>query len=703
MAKDPICGMFVNESHNSISTKLRGTEYFFCCYSCMNIFLKPESERKKIKYLMSLSFILGIPVMIIGIAKAFNFISLTSLFPRLEILEDWGVLFPEFWLFILTTPVLLIAGRRFYSGLLHAIKTSSGNMDALISIGISAAWSYSTLVTFFSTLLPLSYRTVYFDSVILIIGFVLLGKVLEHSNKIRATDSIRKLLELQPKMAKTIRKGKEIEVPIEEVNIGDIVIVRPGERIPVDGLVSKGHSIIDEKMVTGESIPVEKKPGDYVIGSTINKTGALNVDVTKVGSDTTLAQIAKLVENASTSKAPVERIVDRVSSYFAPTVIIIALIAFAGWFLLAENFILGFTAMITIMIIACPCALGLATPAALVVGTRLGAENGILIKGGEYLEKASNLSTIVFDKTGTLTTGMLSVTDIISVSNLSEKQILEYASISEKGSEHPIAESIIKKAKESGFNIPNPESLEAISGMGVITNYSGMEIIFGNRRLMQENDILTSRYENKMVDLESQGKTIMFLAIDGKICGLLAASDTIKDDAKETIDCLKKMDLNIVLLTGDNQNTANAVALELGIDNVISEVLPKDKSDVILKLQEGGKIVAMVGDGMNDAPALAQADVGISMASGSDITTETGGIVLLKNNLYDVVISIKLSKKTFSKIKQNLFWAFAYNSAFIPIAASGLLIPFFAAIAMVLSSISVLMNSLTLKKLRFTK
>ena len=359
--------------------------------------------------------------------------------------------------------------------------------------------------------------------------------------------------------------------------------------------------------------------------------------------------------------------------------------------------------MITIMIIACPCALGLATPAALVVGTRLGAENGILIKGGEYLEKASNLSTIVFDKTGTLTTGMLSVTDIISVSNLSEKQILEYASIAEKGSEHPIAESIIKKAKESGFNIPNPESLEAISGMGVITNYSGMEIIFGNRRLMQENDILTSRYENKMVDLESQGKTIMFLAIDGKICGLLAASDTIKDDAKETIDCLKKMDLNIVLLTGDNQNTANAVALELGIDNVISEVLPKDKSDVILKLQEGGKIVAMVGDGMNDAPALAQADVGISMASGSDITTETGGIVLLKNNLYDVVISIKLSKKTFSKIKQNLFWAFAYNSAFIPIAASGLLIPFFAAIAMVLSSISVLMNSLTLKKLRFTK
>lgn len=692
MAKDPICGMFVHESPEALHATVRGTTFYFCAKSCMDTFLKPEMEVKSLKRMTALSFIIGIPIALFSMADMLGLHQLVLLLPQFFSLEVW--------LFLFATPVQFIAGRKFYIGFFHAIKARSSNMDTLISVGTSAAWGYSTLVTFFPNVVPPNARGVYFESAALIIGFILLGKLLEHSMKRKASDSVRKLLDLQPKMAKVIREGKEIEVPIEEITVNETVIVRPGEKIPVDGIVIDGYSSVDEKMITGESIPVDKKVGDEVIGATINKNGMLKIQTSKVGSDTTLAQIVRLVEEASSARAPIERIADKVSGYFVPIVITIALAAFTGWALYAGSFLQGFTALVAVLIIACPCALGLATPAAIIVGTGKGAENGILIKGGENLEKTYKLQTIVFDKTGTVTKGVPSVTNVISLSNKTEEDVISYAAIAEKGSEHPLGEAIVQKAEEKGFKISDSTNFEAVPGQGVKARHNQTEILLGNRKIMLNNNIAIESQEKKIQNMEREGKTTMFLALNGSLAGLIAVADTVKDNAQEALDDLKEMGLEVIMLTGDNQRTAEAIGQQLGIKKVVSEVLPGQKASVIKELQGEGKIVAMVGDGINDAPALAQADIGIALGSGTDVAVETAGIVLIKDDLRDVVSSIQLSRKTMSKIKQNLFWAFAYNTAFIPIAATGLLSPIFAAIAMAMSSVSVVSNSLTLKRFK---
>ncbi|MCZ6725152.1 MAG: heavy metal translocating P-type ATPase [Thaumarchaeota archaeon] len=699
MAKDPICGMFVEEGPKALQTTLRGTTFYFCSDGCLKTFLKPEVEIRNLKRLTAMSFIVGIPLLAVALLDSLGFQELSVTLPSVLIFG------PEIWLFIAATPVQILGGRRFYSGFLHALKSRTANMDTLIALGTSAAWGYSTLIVFAGDIIPLSARAVYFESSALIIGFILLGKVLEHTMKRRATDSVRKLMDLQPKKATVIRKGKEVEILVEELVVGDVILIKPGERIPVDGTVIEGHSTVDEQMITGESFPVEKGVNDAAIGATINKTGLLKIKTTKIGSDTTLSQIVKLVEEAVVARAPIERLVDKVSGYFVPAVIIIALISFAVWFFTLGSFIQGFTVLIAVLIIACPCALGLATPAAIMVGTGKGAENGILIKGGEHLEKAYKLQSIVFDKTGTLTKGVPSLTDIVDIGDRGEEEVVRDAAIVEKGSEHPLGAAIIRRAKELGLKIPDADSFEAIPGQGVKAKYKKTEFLVGNRKLLTSAKIDVAPYDHHITQLEEDGKTAMLLARDGKLDGILAVADTVKDEAKEAISELKSMGLEIIMLTGDNPRTAHAIAEGLGITNVVAEVLPGEKSNVIKKLQGEGKVVAMVGDGINDAPALAQSDIGIALGSGTDVAVETGGIVLLRNDLRGVVSSIKLSKATMSKIKQNLFWAFAYNSALIPVAAFGLLGThvYLAGLAMGLSSVSVLVNSLTLRRFKLSK
>lgn len=699
MAKDPICGMFVEEGPKALQTTLRGTTFYFCSDGCLKTFLKPEVEIRNLKRLTALSFIVGIPLLALALSDSLGFRPLSATLPSVLIFG------PEIWLFLAATPVQILGGRRFYSGFLHAMKSRTANMDTLIALGTSAAWGYSTLITFAGDIIPPDARAVYFESSVLIIGFILLGKVLEHSMKRRATDSVRKLLDLQPKMATVIRKGKEIEVRVEELVVGDIILIKPGEKIPVDGTVIEGHSTIDEQMITGESIPVEKGVHDVAIGATMNQTGLLKIKATKVGADTTLSQIVKLVEEAVVARAPIERLVDKVSSYFVPAVVLLALASFAIWFFSLGSFIQGFTVLIAVLIIACPCALGLATPAAIMVGTGKGAENGILIKGGEHLEKAYKLQSIVFDKTGTLTKGVPSLTDVVSIAKRSEKDVIKDAAIVEKGSEHPLGGAILRRAEAMGIKIPSADSFDAIPGQGVKARYNKSEFLVGNRKLLISAKIDLAPYEQRIKQFEEDGKTAMLLARDGKLEGILAVADTVKDEAREAILELKSLGLEIIMLTGDNPRTAHAISEGLGITNVVAEVLPGEKSDVIKKLQGEGKVVAMVGDGINDAPALAQADIGIALGSGTDVAVETGGIVLIRNDLRDVVSSIKLSKATMSKIKQNLFWAFAYNAALIPVAAFGLLGThvYLAGLAMALSSVSVLTNSLLLRRFKLRR
>ncbi len=679
LAKDPVCGMFVKESEHALKAEVRGTTYYFCNKTCLNTFTRPEIEIRNLKIFTALSFTLGIP---------------TFIFSWIQVLP--AIIPQNLWLFLLATPVQFIAGSSFYRGTYHAIKARSANMDTLIAIGTSAAWGYSTLVTFAPEFFT---GEVYFDTAALIIAFITTGKLLEHFVKGRASDAIRKLLGLQPKMATVVRDGEEVDIPIEEVKVGDTVIVKPGEKIPVDGVVAEGHSTVDESMITGESIPVEKIIKDKVIGATINKTGLLTLTASKVGADTTLAQIVRLVEEAQASQAPIERIADRVSSFFVPVVILVALSSFLGWlFIAGSTFTHAFTALIAVLIIACPCALGLATPAAIVVGTGKGAENGILIKGGEQLEKAYKIQTIIFDKTGTLTKGEPSVTDVVLLGKMSESEVIGLAAAAEKGSEHPLGEAIVRYAEEQGIKFGKPREFEAVSGRGVRVVLDKHKVLLGNRRLMVEEKVDTQMFEDKISSLEHGGKTVMIVAVDSAPVGLIAVADTLKESSLEAVEDLKKMGLEVIMLTGDNERTANAIAGQVGVDSVIADVLPADKVNVVKMLQEQGKTVAMVGDGINDAPALAQADIGIAIGSGTDVAVETGGIILMKNDLRDVPTGIKLSQSTMSKIKQNLFWAFFYNIALIPIAATGLLNPILAAVAMALSSVTVVTNSLTLKR-----
>jgi Cu+-exporting ATPase len=600
-------------------------------------------------------------------------------------------------LFILTTPVQFIGGWSFYSGAYAALKARRANMDLLISMGTLTAYFFSVFVLFFPGVLPVKEKDVYFEVSAVIIAFVLLGKFMEDYMKTSTSAAVRKLMDLRPSMAKVIRNGEEVEIPAESVMVGEIVVVRPGEKIPTDGVVVEGHSAVDEKMITGESVPVEKKGGDTVIGATINKMGMLKFRATQVGADTTLMQIVKMVEEAQASSAPIQRMADRISAYFVPAVIGVAILTFAVWYLILGNFTAGLLAFVAVLIISCPCALGIATPTALMVGVGKGAEAGILIRGGEYLERAQKLTTVVFDKTGTLTKGEPSVTDIIAEN---DNEVLRLAAIAEKGSEHPLGEAIVRAAKDKGIDVKDAESFEAVPGHGIKVIVEGKQVHVGNRRLMLINGIDTKHIEERIETLEMQGKTAMIVAANKKVIGVIAVADTLKEHAVEAVAELKKLEIETTMLTGDNERTANAIAKQVGIGRVIANVLPGEKANEIKKLQSEGKVVAMVGDGINDAPALAQSDIGIAVGSGSDVAKETGGIVLIKDDLRDVVAGIKLSKATMRKIRQNMFWALGYNTAAIPVAAVGLLNPIIAAAAMAISSLSVVSNSALLKRFR---
>ncbi len=686
MAKDPICGMYVDEKNPPFQKRIRGRMYYFCSRSCLQTFEAPEIELRNLKILALFSLALSIPTF------TFSFIKVLPFLPN------------NIWLFLFATPVQFIAGWKFYRGAGEALRRLTANMDTLIAVGTSAAWIYSTVVTFIPGVFPAG--EVYYDTAALIISLILVGRLLEDLAKGKASEAVRRLMDLQPAMAKVIRGGREVEIPVEQVEKDDIVIVRSGERIPVDGEIIQGHASIDEKMVTGESIPVEKDVGSEVIGATINKEGMIKVRATRLGQDSTLAQIIRLVEEAQQSGAPSQRLADKVSAYFVPAVILIAVVSSLSWLLIGSMRVtFALTVFISVIIVACPCALGIATPTAIMVGTGKGAENGVLIKGGESLEKARSLTVLVFDKTGTLTKGEPSLTDLIAQKGFDETTVLQLASAAERGSEHPLGQAIVKGAEARGIAIPKLQSFDVVPGHGVRAKVKGKEVLVGNRKLMRDNAVSTETIEDEITRYEREGKTAMIVGVNGKVAGILAVADTLQDHSAEAIRHLQEMGLEVVMLTGDNRRTAEAVAQKLGVTHVISEVLPHEKAEKIKQLQAEGKIVGMVGDGINDAPALAQADLGIAVGSGSDVAMEIGGIVLVKDDLRDVVTSIQLSRRTVSKIKQNLFWAFFYNTVLIPVGAGllypqfGILLnPIFAAAAMAFSSVSVVLNSLLLRR-----
>lgn len=613
--------------------------------------------------------------------------------------------------FLLATPVQLWAGLMFYRATIPALKHRTANMDTLVVVGTSVAYIYSVIITFFPQLmLKMGAELMpYFDVSSIVIGLILLGRFFEARAKGQTSEAIKKLIGLAAKTARIVINGKEKDVPIDSVKIGDIIRVRPGEKIPVDGTILDGESSVDESMVTGESIPSDKFKGDTVIGSTINKSGTFLYKAEKVGQETMLAQIVKLVQSAQGSKAPVQRLADTISSYFVPVVIILAIITFVIWFDFGPSPALPFALlnMVAVLIIACPCAMGLATPTAVMVGTGKGAESGILIKDAESLEIAHKINTVVFDKTGTLTNGKPEVTDIILLNKDTKDEVLSLAASLEKGSEHSLADAILEEAKKENTKLRPVDKFKAISGYGIEGKIDKSFVYLGNRKLMQKEKIDIKKAEDRLLSLEEEGKTSMLLAKDGEIIGIIAVADSIKESAEAGIKALFDMGIEVVMLTGDNRRTANAIAKKIGIKNVLADVLPEDKKTEIEKLQEEGKIVAMVGDGINDAPALALANVGIAMGSGTDIAMESADITLVNKDLRSVAKSVRLSKRTMKTIIMNLFWAFGYNVILIPVAM-GILYPFFnillnpifASAAMALSSVSVVANSLRLKSVK---
>ena len=687
--------MYVDEGTH-LTAIVRGRRYYFCSETCLETFTAPEKELARLKRLTALSLGVGIPLFVVALGMGLGWF-------WSNLMEPMNVVF-----FVLATPVQFVAGWRFYRGFRDAIRSRSANMDVLIAIGTSAAWGYSAIVTF----LPyVGVRGVdpatYYDTSAVIIGLILLGKYFEEIAKGKASDAIRKLMDLAPRTAHVLRDGREEEVAVELVQLEDLVIIRPGERVPVDGTIVEGFSAIDESMITGESIPVDKKIADTAIGATVNKTGFLKIRATRVGADTTLSQIIKLVEEAQIARAPIQKLADRVSSVFVPAVVAIATFTFFAWYIrLGQSVAHSLLFFIAVLIIACPCALGIATPAAIMVGTGKGAENGLLIKGGEYLEKAHKLTTVVFDKTGTLTKGKPSVTDVVAFGSTSEADVLRLAASAEKGSEHPLGEAIVRAAAARGFPTEDPVDFEAIPGRGIRARIGGLPLLLGNRKLMADAGVSIAGAESVLQRLEAEGKTAMILAVDAATVGVVAVADTLKDHSVEAVRALKAMGIEVIMMTGDNRRTAEAIARQAGVDRVIAEVLPDQKEERIKELQSAGKVVSMVGDGINDAPALARSDVGIALGSGTDVAMEAGGIVLIKDDLRDVVASIQLSRRTVQKIRQNLFWAFFYNAALIPLAAGVLagigivLNPIIAGAAMGFSSVSVVMNSMTLR--RFT-
>ncbi len=614
---------------------------------------------------------------------------LLHMFDQLSIIRTPHIFGNGYFQWALATPVQFIVGWRFYRGTYHAIKARTPNMDVLVAMGTTAAYIYSVVAAISGD------GGLYFESSAVIITLVILGKLLEARARGRTSEAIRKLMNLRPKSARVIRDGQEMDIPIEEVVIDDLVIVRPGESIPVDGIVLDGTSSIDESMLTGESIPVDKGPGDTVVGATINKHGTFKFKATRIGKETLLAQIIKMVEDAQGSKAPIQKLADLISGYFVPAVLGVALLTFILWYLITGDLATALTNFTAVLVIACPCALGLATPTAIMVGTGKGAENGILIKGGEHLELAHTLDTIVLDKTGTITKGVPEVTDIISIGDRREEDILRLAGSVERGSEHPIGLAIIEAAKD--LSLSEPQDFLAIPGHGVRGIVKGRTILLGNRRLMKENQVDTDNIEEALSSLEASGKTTMILAADKGVLGILAVADGVKENSREVISALQRMGLEVIMLTGDNQRTAEAIGEQVGIDQVLAEVLPEHKAEEVERLKAQGRIVGMVGDGINDAPALAVAHVGIAMGTGTDVAMEAADITLIKGDLRGIVDSIRLSKSTMRIIKQNLFWAFAYNTLGIPLAALGYLSPILAGAAMAFSSVSVVTNSLRLR------
>jgi Cu+-exporting ATPase len=655
-----------------------------------------------IKFIVSAVF--GLPLLYVCMVPMIPWI--TAPFPALLDPEVFPLRFAITQM-LLTLPIVVV-GYKFYTVGFKTFFQRSPNMDSLISIGTSAAIVYSLFMTYRIAMGDYhAVHSLYYEVAGVIITLILLGKALEAISKGRTSEAIKKLMGLAPKTAIVIRSGEEKEIPIDEVEIGDIIVVKPGGKIPVDGTVVDGHSAVDESMLTGESMPVDKKTGSLVYAATINTTGVIKFRADKIGKDTALAQIIKLVEDAQGSKAPIAQMAEIVSGYFVPIVCVIAVLAGLAWYIGTGDTGFALTIFISVLVIACPCALGLATPTAIMVGTGKGAENGILIKGGEALETTHKINTIVFDKTGTITEGKPTVTDIVTVGNIESDYLLQITASAEKGSEHPLGQAIVNRAQNKGLEILSTEKFDSITGRGIEAVIGGISVLAGNKKLMDERDISLSDLSEASDSLAEEGKTPMYVALDGKLAGVVAVADVIKPSSITAIKRLYEMGIEVAMITGDNKKTAAAIAKQVGIDRVLSEVLPHEKSGEVTKLQSEGRKVAMVGDGINDAPALTQADIGIAIGSGTDVAMESADIVLMRSDLMDVPTAILLSKKTITNIKQNLFWAFAYNTAGIPIAAGvlylfggPLLNPMFAAAAMSLSSVSVLVNALRLKKFR---
>jgi Cu+-exporting ATPase len=695
----------VVDKAGALQTEVGGRHYYFCSTGCQRAFEAPEKELTQMKRRVTIALT---GVLILAILRVAVFLGLAAgatvlTWAPIGALPwfTWGV-----WMMILVTPVQFIGGWGFYRGAWQAVRSRSINMDFLVALGTSVAYFYSVIVVFAPDILPVKVgdRQVYFEVSAVIIAFVLLGKYMEDIIKRKSSAAVRKLMDLRPATARVVRDGREMEVPADTLLVDDVVVVRPGEKIPTDGEVIDGSSAVDEKLLTGESMPVEKVAGDKVIGGTVNGLGSFRFRATSVGAETMLNQIIALVEEAQTSSAKVQRIADRATGYFVPAVVLVALASFVVWTAVGDvpQALLAF---IAVLIIACPCALGIATPAALMVGVDKGAEAGILIRGADYLERAVQLTTVVFDKTGTLTKGEPEVTDVFVIENGAElvrfeQDALLLAGSAEMGSEHPLGQAIVRRALMSGGELAEVRSFRAVAGYGVCVDLDGCKVVVGNRRLMAQRGVeLPADVEVRLDAIEEDGKTTMLLAVDGRLAAGIAVADTVKENARAAIAQLRQDGIGVVMLTGDNERTARAVGRQLGIDRIIADVAPADKAAEIQRLRDAGEVVAMVGDGINDAPALATADIGIAIGSGSDVAKETGGLLLMKDDPRDVAAAIRLSRATMRKIHQNLFWAFGYNSAAIPIAAAGLLNPIIAAGAMALSSLSVITNSATLKRL----
>lgn len=666
--------------------------------------IKKEKAIKVLKTKLTFSAIFTIPLLYLAMGSMVWWLG----FPIPDVLEPMNYPLNYAIAQIVLTIPAIIAGHRFYVVGFRAIWLRSPNMDSLIAMGTTAAILYSLYSTYQIVLGNFgAVEGLYFETAGVIITLILLGKTLEAISKGKTSEAIKKLMGLAPKTAIVIKNGMETETPIEDVQVGDVILVKPGSKIPVDGIVAEGNTAIDESMLTGESMPVDKKAGDKVFAASINKNGVIRFEATKVGNETALAQIIKLVEDAQGSKAPIAKMADTVSGYFVPIVFIIAVLAFAAWMLSGQSLIFSLTIFIAVLVIACPCALGLATPTAIMVGTGKGAEYGILIKGGEALETTHKINTIVFDKTGTITEGKPEVTDIITVDGFEQSRLLQLTASAEKGSEHPLGEAIVKGAEHQNLSFLATEGFEAITGRGIKVIIDDKVLYAGNVKLMNEQNILIDELQSEADRLAGEGKTPMYVVFDGKLAGMIAVADVVKESSARAIRKLTEMGIEVAMITGDNKRTAEAIAKQVGITRVLSEVLPQDKSNEVKKLQDEGKKVAMVGDGINDAPALAQADIGIAIGSGTDVAMESADIVLMHSDLMDVPTAIQLSKSTIRNIKQNLFWAFGYNVAGIPLAAGllyvfggPLLNPMFAAAAMSLSSVSVLTNALSLKRFK---